>query len=135
MFTETAEPDSSILMGSQAFISDPAIENEVFKKSGLDRIEAISDPVEKGADKIIEFVDGVTSLPQRLESTARDLNDYLISVGERIAGESEEKARENLGGFKISDTIQTTAESAGAWIRNNWMIVLAVAVAIFIFRR
>jgi hypothetical protein len=127
---ETIEPDQSVF-GNEAFV----MMDSDSSGGGVEALRNLTDPVDDGADKIIQFVDNVTSLPQRLENTGRALNDYLIDVGQRIGKESEEKARENLGGFKISDTIQTTAESAGAWIQNNWLIVIGVLIAIYFFRK
>jgi len=137
MFTEL-QADQSV-MGSRGFtaISDPAInEQPILQTGGIEQLNSIYDPVENGADKIINFVDKVTSIPQRLELTARELNEYLISVGERVGGESEKVARENLGGFKFGNAIQTGAESALGYIQKNWMVAVAVAVIAFlIFRR
>jgi len=128
MFTEsvqTMRPDPSILKAGGRLVDMESQSN--FK--GFKRVDS-------GADKIIDFVDKVTSVPQRIEMTARELNEYLIDVGEKISGESEKKARENLGSFKFGNEIQKYGETGISWIRKNWMIAAAAAVVFFlIFRR
>jgi len=128
MFTEsvqTMQPDPSILNAGGRLVDMENQSNFIGFK-----------PVDDGANKIIDFVDKVTSVPQRIEMTARELNEYLIDVGEKISGESEKKARENLGSFKVGNKIQQYGETGVNWIRKNWMIAAAAAVVYFlIFRR